>query len=351
VAPQSFDAPQLATIYSFPTGVNGAGQTIAILELGGGYTAADLDAYFSRLGLATPQVTAVSVDGGQNQPGGPADGEVELDIEVAGSIAPGAHIAVYFAPNTDRGFLDALSKAVHDTVRNPSVISISWGGAEASWSQQAMSALDSVMQDAAALAVTVCCASGDAGSSDSVTDGLAHCDFPASSPHALACGGTKLEATGGSLVSETVWNEPTDGATGGGISDVFALPAYQTNAGVPPSANPSGRVGRGVPDVAGDADPATGYNVTVDGRPMVIGGTSAVAPLWAGLIALCNQALGRSAGFIHPMIYRPAAHSGFHDITSGNNGAYTARSGWDACTGWGSPVGTALLEALRAAAP
>lgn len=349
--PQAFDAPQLATIYSFPTGVNGAGQTIGILELGGGYTAADLDAYFSRLGLATPNVTAVSVDGGQNQPGDPADAEVELDIEVAGSIAPGAQVAVYFAPNTDRGFLDALSTAVHDTVRNPSVISISWGGPESSWSQQAMSALDSVLQDAAALAVTVCCASGDDGSSDRVADGLAHCDFPASSPHALACGGTKLEATGGALVSETVWNEPTGGASGGGISDVFAPPAYQANAGVPPSANPGGRVGRGVPDVAGDADPVTGYNVTVDGQPTVIGGTSAVAPLWAGLMALCNQALGRSAGFIHPTLYGPSAEAGFHDITSGNNGAYSARSGWDACTGLGSPVGTALLDALRTPAP
>ncbi|HEY6378241.1 MAG TPA: S53 family peptidase, partial [Candidatus Dormibacteraeota bacterium] len=344
----SFDAPQVATLYSFPTGVDGTGQTIAILELGGGYHAADLDAYFSRLGLKTPQVTPVSVDHGRNQPGNPADGEVELDIEVAGSVAPGAHLAVYFAPNTDRGFLDALSTAVHDAVRKPSVVSISWGGPENAWSQQAMAALDAALQDAAALGVTVCCASGDDGSSDRVSDGLAHCDFPASSPHALACGGTKLEATGGKLVSETVWNEPADGASGGGVSDVFALPSYQAGAGVPPSANPGSRVGRGVPDVAGDADPQTGYNVTVDGQQTVIGGTSAVAPLWAGLIALCNQALGRSAGYIHPMLYAPTASRGFTDITSGSNGAYSARAGWDACTGLGTPVGTSILATLRA---
>jgi kumamolisin len=344
----SFDAPQVASLYSFPTGVDGTGQTIAILELGGGYHTADLDAYFTRLGLKTPQVTSVSVDHGRNQPGNPADGEVELDIEVAGSVAPGAHLAVYFAPNTDRGFHDALSTAVHDAVRKPSVVSISWGGPESSWSQQAMAALDAALQDAAALGVTVCCASGDDGSSDRIADGLAHCDFPASSPNALACGGTKLEASGGRPVSETVWNEPADGASGGGVSDVFPPPSYQAQAGVPPSANPGGRVGRGVPDVAGDADPQTGYNVTVDGQQTVIGGTSAVAPLWAGLIALCNQALGRSAGYIHPMLYAPAAASGFTDITSGSNGAYSARAGWDACTGLGTPVGTGVLAALRA---
>lgn len=345
----SFDATQVARLYGFPTGVDGTGETIAILELGGGYRRRDLDAYFARLGIVPPAVVPVSVDHGRNAPGGAADGEVELDIEVAGAVAPGARLAVYFAPNTDRGFLDALTTAVHDTVRRPSVVSISWGGPEVSWSRQAMLALDAAMQDAAALGVTVCCASGDDGSSDRVGDGLAHCDFPASSPYALACGGTRLVAAGGVITDETVWNEPTGGASGGGISDVFGPVPYQADAGVPPSANPGGRVGRGVPDVAGDADPRTGYNVTVDGQPAVVGGTSAVAPLWAGLVALCNQALGRPVGLLHPLLYGALATSGFRDIVSGSNGAYTARPGWDPCTGLGSPDGAAILAGLRVA--
>ena len=343
----AFDATQVAQLYSFPTGHTGAGQTIAILELGGGYRARDLNAYFHRLGIRTPRIVSVSVDGGRNTPGGAADAEVDLDIEVAGAVAPGARLAVYFAPNTDRGFLDALTTAVHDSVRRPSVVSISWGGPESSWSQQAMAAMDSALQDAAAMGVTVCCASGDNGSSDGVADGLAHCDFPASSPHALACGGTRLTGQGGTITSETVWSEPTGGATGGGISDVFPPPSYQAAANVPPSANPGGRVGRGVPDVCGDADPQTGYNVTVDGQQTVVGGTSAVAPLWAGLLALCNEALGRPVGFVHPALYGSLAATGFHDITAGDNGAYAARPGWDACTGLGSPAGAAILAGLQ----
>jgi kumamolisin len=173
-------------------------------------------------------------------------------------------------------------------------------------------------------------------------------DFPASSPFALGCGGTKLVGSGTSITSETVWNEnPTDSATGGGVSDFFDPPAYQNKAKVPPSKNPGERKGRGVPDVAGDADPATGYAVRVDGQALVIGGTSAVAPLWAGLVALLNQKLGHRVGFLNPLLYGSAVGTGsFRDITSGNNGAYPAKAGWDACTGWGTPVGTKLLHVL-----
>ncbi|MBV8549687.1 MAG: S8 family serine peptidase [Acidobacteriaceae bacterium] len=347
----TFNPPQVAALYNYPTGVNGSGQTIGIIELGGGYSTTDLETYFSGLGVPTPSVTAVSVDGGVNSPGSQADGEVMLDIEVAGSIAPGANIAVYFAPNTDQGFIDAITNAVHDTTRKPSVVSISWGGPEDSWTQQSQTAMNAALQDAATLGVTVTVAAGDNGSTDGAGDGKLHVDFPASSPYALACGGTTLQASSNAIASEVVWNEiaNNEGATGGGVSIVFALPSYQSSAGVPlqPEAN---FVGRGVPDVAGNADPSTGYNVLVDGQAQIVGGTSAVAPLWAALVALLNQQLGTPVGFLNPKLYG-LGESVFQDITSGNNddsnlGYYSAGAGWDACTGLGSPNGTAILNML-----
>jgi kumamolisin len=356
----SFTPPQLAKLYGFPADADGSGQCIGIIELGGGYRSADIRAYFRSLGLQAPRVTTVRVDHGANHPtnADSPDGEVMLDIEVAAGVAPRAHIAVYFAPNTDKGFLDAITYAIHDTANRPSVLSISWGAPEKEWTAQAMASFDQAFQTAAALGVTICCAAGDAGSGDenpdqlaalgAAADGLAHADFPGSSPFVLCCGGTRLTANGDRIASETVWNDdPQRSATGGGVSDVFALPAYQRAAGVPPSANPTKRRGRGVPDVAGNADPATGYRVRVDGVETVIGGTSAVAPLWAGLVALCNQQLGVPAGYIHPLIY--GAHGGkavFRDIIDGANGAYRAKAGWDPCTGWGSPDGAKLLRLL-----
>jgi kumamolisin len=277
------------------------------------------------------------------------DGEVMLDIEVAGAVAPGAKIVVYFAPNSSQGFLDAVTQAVHDTVNTPSVISISWGGPESTWTSQAIEQFDQAFQAAAPLGITICVAAGDYGSSDGVDDGQAHADFPASSPNVLACGGTRLNASLTQISSEVVWNEPGDGSTGGAISDLFPLPSYQESAAVPPSANPSNNVGRGVPDVAADADPETGYSVRVDGEDTVIGGTSAVAPLWAGLVACLNQVLPKPAGFLNPSLYALPTDSGvFRDITSGNNGAYSAGPGWDACTGLGVVDGQNLLKSLSA---
>lgn len=347
----SYTPTQLATLYNFPSGVDGTGECIALIELGGGFNPTDLSNYWSQLNLTkTPNVSAVSVGNGGNNPGDPsgADGEVMLDIEVSGAIAPGANIVVYFAENTDAGFLNAITTAVHDSTNNPSVVSISWGGPEASWTQQAMTSMDEAFQAAAAMGVTVCVAAGDNGSTDGLTDGLNHVDFPASSPNVLGCGGTKLVASGNSITSETVWNElaNNEGATGGGISDVFPLPSWQNGAGVPPSANPNQNVGRGVPDVCGNADPTTGYVTLVDGNPDVIGGTSAVAPLWAALIALINQSNGKPAGLINPLLYQNAGAADFNDITVGNNGAYSAGPGWDACTGLGSAVGTGVAAVL-----
>jgi len=250
---------------------------------------------------------------------------------------------VYFAPNTSQGFQDALSMAIHDMTHRPSVISISWGSAESTWTAQSMTAFDSAAQDAAALGVTICAASGDNGSSDGETDGANHVDFPAASPHVLACGGTSLRGSNGAIASETVWNDGAQGgAGGGGYSNQFPLPSYQSGVVKPPA-----KEGRGVPDVSGDADPNTGYQVLVDGESLVFGGTSAVAPLWSGLIALMNQKLGSPVGFLNPMIYGLAASTGaFHDITNGSNGAFSAGPGWDAASGLGSPSGEKLLAAL-----
>jgi kumamolisin len=336
-----FSPPQVAALYNFPTGVDGTGQTIGILELGGGYNTSDLETYFQGLGLTAPTVAAVSVDGGSNSPSNPdgADSEVGLDIEVAGSLAPGAKIAVYFSTNTDQGFIDGITTAVHDTVNNPSVLSISWGGPESTWAQSSITALDDACQSAAALGVTITVAAGDNGSSDGVDDGQNHVDFPASSPHVLACGGTELIGSGTTITSETVWNDGSEGgATGGGYSAVFPVPAWQTGvAGISGS-------GRGVPDVAGNAAPESGYNILVDGQTETVGGTSAVAPLWAALIVLINQMKGSPVGFVNPLLYPD--ESDFNDITQGDNGSYSAGPGWDACTGLGSPDGAEIAAAL-----
>jgi kumamolisin len=347
--PTSYTPPQVAAAYAFPAGVDGTGQTIALIELAGGYATSDLTAYFAKLGLPVPAVSSVSVDGAANAPTGDpnsADAEVALDIEVAGAIAPGAKLVVYFGPNTDQGFLDAITTAIHDTTNEPTIVSISWGGPESSWTAQALTNFDAAFADAATLGITVCCASGDSGSTDGVTDGKSHVDFPASSPHVLACGGTSLAVSGTSITSETVWNNgASGGASGGGISDSFALPVWQQNAGVPPSANAGAHVGRGVPDIAGDADPQTGYDTLVGGQSGVVGGTSAVAPLWAALTALINQQSAVRLGFFNTQLYAQAKAS-LRDITSGNNGAYKAGPGWDACTGLGSPNGTQLATTL-----
>ncbi|MFQ4150264.1 S53 family peptidase [Arthrobacter sp. LAPM80] len=356
-APVSYTPPELGKVYGFPPQTDGSGHIISILELGGGYIDADLATYFQGLGIPAPSVSAVGVDGGTNQPindPNSADGEVMLDIEVAGALAPKAEIIVYFAPNTDAGFVDALSAAAHASPA-PTAISISWGQSEDDWTQQALTAFDQALADAAALGVTVTAAAGDNGSPDGATDGKDHADFPASSPHALACGGTRLEAdpATGTITSETVWNENPHSATGGGYSDKFPVPPWQSgvvSAGKNGKKHPKKR-GRGVPDVSGVADPQTGYKVRVDGQDLVFGGTSAVAPLWAALTVRLAQAAGHRFGLLQPALYnttgpgKPAA--GFRDITNGNNGTFRASAGWDPCTGLGSPDGTALLKLIR----
>ena len=374
---RAFTGAELAQIYNFPKGLDGSGQTIGIVELGGGYRPSDLNNYFSSLTLATPTVIPVSVDGGTNSPtsAGSDDAEVVLDIEVAGAAAPGAKFVVYFAPNdaASNGFIDALTKAIQDSENNPSVISISWGGPEQIPNSSFQMQFDKELQAAALLGITVCVSAGDNGASDvgpKVWDGKAHVDFPSSSPFTLSCGGTRLIAANGAISSESVWNQHqadlsanagpdgSFGSGGGGVSGVFPRPDYQQQANVPTSLNPAGFAGRGVPDVTGDGDPDTGYNILVDGKKVQEGGTSAVAPLWAALIARINQKLNGRVGFVNPQIYALAGSSGaFHDVTVGdnrvsfeqfNNVGYDAGPGWDATSGLGSPDGTVLSTLLKA---
>jgi kumamolisin len=361
---QGYTPSQVAGFYNFPTDVDGTGQVVGIIELGGGYRPADLTAYAKQIGVGAPKVTAESVDHGRNGPTNAqsADGEVMLDIEVVASIAPGARVVVYFAAGaTDRDFLDAITQAVHDSVNDPAVISISWGGPESSATDSFQTEFDAVLQSAAALGITVTVASGDSGAADegpNEWDGIAHVDFPASSPHALACGATNIQVTAaGKISAESVWNQNSAdtqddsfGASGGGISTFFTtVPAYQAAAKLPMNVS-TGKPGRGVPDVSGNGDPESGYLVRVDGQEFPIGGTSAVAPLWAGLITLLNQKLGHRVGFVNPILY--ANPSALRDVTVGTNRVgpkaigYAAGPGWDACTGLGSPDGLKLLTIL-----
>ncbi len=248
-----------------------------------------------------------------------------LDIEVAASVAPGAAIVVYFTPNTDQGFIDAVATAVHDTKNNPSVISISWGGPESTWTTQSINALDAACQSAAALGITITVAAGDNGSTDGLTDGKNHVDFPRLQPACprLRWNQNSKAAAPPSPPRSPGTNSPAnEGATGGGVSNVFALPSWQANSNVPKPTVAAG--GRGVPDVSGDADPSTGYTIRVDGKTMVIGGTSAVAPLWAGLIAVAQRAKRQIRRLpSNPAIYAARGKIAFNDITSGTN--YSAR--------------------------
>jgi len=366
--PTGFTPPQLAGLYNFPANLDGTGQTIAILELGGGFHPAELATYFQSIGVANPpSVTAATYpNGGSNSPGTNAldpnnpDVEVMLDIEVCGSIAPGAKIVVYFAPDaSDQSFLGVMNAIISDTVNKPNIVSISWGGPEDTATSQFQTEFDQILQSAAQLGMTVCVAAGDNGSADFAADDPnwdkhAHVDFPACDPFVLACGGTQLTASGSAISKEVVWDDGKNDGTGGGVSRVFPLPSYQQNAGVPAAVDPAGAVMRGVPDVSGDAAPASGYRILCDGTSFPdpsqglppVGGTSAVAPLYAGLIARINQGLTKPAGFINPLLYAAPANATFRDITQGNNGDYKAGIGWDACTGLGTPNGQNLLQAL-----
>ncbi|MGH7076694.1 MAG: S53 family peptidase [Acetobacteraceae bacterium] len=351
-AAQGYLPNEVGALYGFPGNADGSGECIGIIELSGGFRNSDITRAFAAMGEAPPIITAVSVDGATNSPttNPDADGEVALDIQVAGGNAPGAAIAVYFAPNSEAGFINAISAAVADSTHQPSIVTISWGAPESSWSAQAITSMTSVLEDAAKANLSVFAAAGDSLATDGIDDRAAHVDFPASSPWAIGCGGTAITTANGAITGEVVWNSGTSG-TGGGISDLFPVPAFQAATKLPPSVN-GGRSGRGVPDVAADAAPKSGYRIVVFGIAGVVGGTSAVPPLWAALIARINQQRGKPAGFFLPYLYQ---HPNLvREITLGNNRpagstiGYDAGASWNACTGLGVPNGARLVPGLAA---
>lgn len=331
-----WSVPDLCNAYAWPTGLAGGG-VIAIVELGGGWLQSDMDQFFATIGPnAGPQITDVSVDGTKNTPNPDpkgADGEVALDIQVAAAayyVATGkpAVIRVYWAQD-----IAAAVRAA--TADGCDVCSISWGSDEANWGAKAADEMEQAAADATAAGMVVFAASGDNDASDGGPT-PANVDVPSSCPHVIGCGGTTKTPT-----SETVWNNdpgnPSGSGTGGGFSTLFKpMPSWQLGA-------PHGR-GRLVPDVAANADPDTGYNVFLHGAPATIGGTSAVAPLYAGLFA----AFGNKLGFVTPTLWE--RQTCFNDITQGDNGMYRALPGPDPCTGIGSPIGT-KIAALFTSAP
>lgn len=347
---EAYTITQLASLYGFPKSLNGAGKTIGVIELGGGYRQSDLHSFFSSLHTPIPTITAVSVGGAKNQPNSDAAiNQVEGDIEVIGAIAPKAHIKVYFAPNTSRGFLDAILAAARDHV---SVLSIGWGAPESNWTSELMDKMNGALKAAANAGITVVASAGDNGVGGGANDGRPDVYFPSSSPWVLAVGGTRLMAKQDTIDSEVAWNDGKGGATGGGVSAIIPLPEWQRDARVP--ARREGGSGRGIPDVAASAAPETGYRLFVNGNNVVLGGTAMAAPLWAGLITLLDQGLPHDLGYFNPRLYREIGPANvLRSITSGNNSVagvpgFSAGPGWNAVAGWGTPNGTKLLEWLRA---
>jgi kumamolisin len=361
---------QVAQLYAFPSG-NGAKQTIGIYEMttnegAAGYTAQDLSLTMQAFGgdLSVPTPTDVAVDGVANA--GVSDGETVLDITVSSAIAQGASIAVYFTGGTTQNIIHALQQMIHPGTGDPvpTVLSISYGWGPddenaQSFSDQEFTTLDQLFQDAANLGVTVLVSSGDSGAFLE-TKKQAQASYPATEPWVIACGGTTIGDVNGATFAEYVWNDSWQGgsgATGGGVSARFPVPSYQANAKVPNRVG-TGTAGRGIPDMSGNASVNSGYPIAIGGQsPGPTGGTSAVAPLYAGLIALINANLGYSVGFINPIMYSLAS-SAFRDIAAppgpANNSfngttGYPATAGWNACTGLGSANGTALQAGIQTA--
>jgi kumamolisin len=352
---------QVAAAYGI-TGIgSAAGQTIAIVG-NIGYSPADMTTYFTYLGVPVPTITPVSLSGVNNNPATP-DTETTQDIQIAAAMAPGAAIAVYFSGAST---VDTFSAIVHDTVHHPDVISASVTQPEFETTAAEAAEVENVFLAAATIGVTVCVASGDNGATgDSASSfGVYPDGFPSTCPHALSCGGTNLTINGSqigsaisapySITSEVVWNTAPY-ASSGGFSTLFSLPAWQASSGI-------SLAGRGYPDVAAMA--AQGYDVCLNGGADEGTGTSAAAPAWAALIACINAYCGFDVGFVNPALYAlgttpPSGGTVYHDITSGNNtlpngflaAGYTAGTGWDACTGWGSPQGTRLADALLQVGP
>lgn len=370
----------LADIYAFPKDTDGTGQTIGLIELGGGFNPEDIADFCAGLGISTPRITSVNVRNGANRPAKRDDIrrllqcvsgkrkmsssemasdaveaaqstiEVTMDIEIVAALAPGAHIVVYFATPNEQGIYNALTHAIHDSHNRPDVLSISWGEPEIGLSDSYIHAIDQALLAAAHLGITVFASSGDAGALNNSPDKLPTVNFPASSPHCTACGGTTSKPSKSKIREEVVWNSSRygfKGISGGGISRKFPIPSWQQEARVP--LGPTGQKGRGVPDLAGPADPRYGCELLIAGCTFSSAGTSAVAPLWSALVARCNQALARRCGHLNPLLYS-LAHKGtpaLRAVTKGHNDVYQAKPGWNPCAGHGTLHGEHLLNHLK----
>jgi kumamolisin len=355
-AGQALWPADIARLYGIRAANAGAGQCIAIIAPSGGYLPDDCALAARHIGAPFPQIAEVSIDTGRNRFGRAplADQELALDLQTVAAVAPAARIVIYFTNDSAQGLADAVLAAVHDDAHRPHVVSISWGTSEAQWQRLpfALDVANGALADSVTLGVAVTAAAGDALATNGADDDLVHVNFPASSPYVLSCGGTQITLAPGdaSIASEVVWNDGDHG-TGGGVSDLFAVPDYQQGLRLPVSVS-TGKAGRGVPDVAASAAFVNGYRIVVSGQEIVQGGTSAVAPLWAGLIALINAERGSPIKRIHPDLYGDAAL--FRGIVSGNNKSgplgYDATSGWNACAGLGVPIGAAILAKFTAVA-
>jgi len=328
----SFTPIQLAEIYNFPIG-DGTGQKIGIIELTpSGYSMSDINTYLTHLNISTQtNITDVSVLGAVNNPNDNSGAglEVVLDLEIIVSLVPKAEIRMYFAPNSFNGFYQAILQSINDGCK---LVSISWGIYESAYGSTNLTAYNNLFKQGADLGVTFFVAAGDNGSSDGSSGN--NVDFPSSSPNVVACGGTTLTAVNNIRTSEVVWNNSANSSTGGGISSFFDKPSYQNNITYP-------LIKRGTPDISANADPNTGYVVYYKGSNVVVGGTSAVAPLMTALFARINQHKQSNVGFVHPILYN---NNIYYDITSGNNGAYSAITNWDPCSGLGVINGQLLTN-------
>lgn len=363
-----FTPAKLAAHYNFPAG-QGNGQSVGILEFGGGFFEQDLESFCKLTGTAVPTVKPISTDGTSTSAKDGAEGEVMLDVEIVAGCCPQSTIVLYFAQFTEQGWVTVLDAVMQDKENDPGVVSVSWGYAEDAdiWTTAAMNQVNESLKEAAYLGITVCVAAGDDGSSDAITDGHAHCDFPSSSPYVLSVGGTTIVSHGGAE-SDIVWKEgdglraDNGGSTGGGVSAVFPRPDFQSNIKIA-SVNPGAIVGRCIPDIAANADwNASPYLLVVDGKSQPNGGTSAATPLCASLVNLINEqrGAGNRIGYLTPVLYQAAGNAtvgsqGCTDVDSGNNttdkiGGYAAGPGYDAVSGWGTPNGQKLMAALPPAA-
>jgi kumamolisin len=331
---------EVASLYGLGPALDAPGECVGIIALGGGYSSDDFAAAMKNTSRPLPIVVDCPVNGVQNLFGvdQTADQEIALDLQVIAGLVPSARIAVYFAENNIKSLADAIRQAIADSVNRPKVLSISWGSAEKFWAEADRNALQSAFEDAAKIGITVVAAAGDYLATAGVPGGAAHVLFPASSPLVLACGGTQIALDASTTIaSETVWHDGSAG-TGGGISDVFEVPDYQQKAAVPASFNDK-KIGRGIPDVCGVASHDPGYRIIYNGQPMAMQGTSAVAPLWASLVAMANAQRGFSVGNIHSFLY--ANSTLCRRVIHGDNRidgvGYEAGPDWNACAGLGVP--------------